>query len=284
MNSIYFLLPFIFQIYSQNVQDYKKMIEEALSQQSFSTNQNIDIRIERETGTVEIISMGEENVQLKDNYQYPLEVGDTVKVGYNGEANIYINNFGIINLARNTEIEITETQNETIISLLYGTIISKIDKLKNKYSLKIKTPSAVCGVRGTQFIVEHNKLSNESIFGILDEGEIEVYPGLEENENNVYRIIKNQEIIINPASKRFKVSPISKLLRYKSKVPSLKKKLTIHKNRWKAFTIQEKIKFRNKLFNKKIIQNEFKKKNNIKKDDYIPRIKTPSKSLNKRNN
>lgn len=250
---VFFL--FLNYISPQNLQDYKKMIEEALAQQGSNRQQSLDIRVERVSGSVEIISMGEETTKLLDNYQYPLEVGDTIKTGYDGEVNIYINNSIIINVARNTEIEITETQGEEgILSLIYGVIVSKVEKIKNKFSFKIKTPTAVCGIRGTQFAVEHNKLSNESVFGVIDEGEIDVYPG-EENENNLYKISKNQEIVITPSTKRYKVVTLSKLARHRSKIALIKKKLIYHKNRWKMFTPQERVKFRQMLFHKKVNDN-----------------------------
>ncbi|MGC8867835.1 MAG: FecR domain-containing protein, partial [Elusimicrobiales bacterium] len=171
-----------------NIEDYRKMIEEALSrQQGDRGGRTTEFRIERVGGSVEILSMGGEKAHLSNNYQYPLEVGDIIRVGYDGEANIYINNIGVIKVLRNTEFEISETQGEDILSLNYGSIVSRIERFKNSYTFKVKTPSAICNIKGTQFAIEHNKLSRESIFGVIDEGEIEVYAGENESENNVYK-------------------------------------------------------------------------------------------------
>lgn len=267
MNFIHCLI-FIFSIgNAQNVSDYKKMIEEAIaSQQNISSAINFDIRVERVSGDVEVISAGEEKTKLYDNYQYPLEAGDSLKVGYDGEANIYINNYGLIKVTRNSEIEVIETSGESVFSLLYGAIISKIEKLARKSSLKIKTPSAVCGVRGTQFAIEHNKLSGESVFGVIDEGEIEVYPGEEENENNLYKVSKNQEITITPSAKRYKITNLSRLIRHRAKILEIRKRLAQHKKSWRAFNQNERIKYRQKLFNRKDSEPKKQFKRNINKN------------------
>lgn len=240
----------VISLFSQTLQDYRKLLEEALSQQNLA-QQRFDVRIERITGTVEVFSITGETAKLLDTYQYPVEVGDTIRTGYDGEANIYINNFAIIHLTRNSEIELTEIEREGIISLMYGTLLAKIEKTKNRFLLKIKTPLALCNVKGTEFAVQHNKLSNESVFGVMDEGEIDVYPGEEENDGNLYRVLKNQEITITPSTKRYKVGSLSKLLRYKSKIASIKKSFMTHKRKWKSFTQQERIKYRERLFSKR---------------------------------
>lgn len=242
-----FSLNFTYILYSQNLQDYRKIIEQTLSQQQYSSQGSFDVRIERVNGKVEVISVEDEKTTLKDNYQYPLESEDIIKTGYDGEANIYVNNFAVINLARNSELEITETQGEIIFSLLYGAVTGRLEK-KSKAVLKLKTPSATSLVRGTNFALEHAKLSGESVFGVIDEGELDVYPFGDENSSNLYKLSKNQEISINPSSKRFKVSSLSRLAKYKSKILAVKKRFSLHKSKWRKFTTQERIKYRQKLF------------------------------------
>ncbi len=265
MNLIYAILFFLNLSFSQNVNidDYKKMIEQALStQQTERGGKMAELRIERVKGKVEISAMGEESVSLQDNYQYPVEVGDVIKVGYDGEVNIYIDNIGIIKLLRNTELEVSEAEGDHILLLAYGTIVSKIEKIK-KYTFKVKTPSALCSVKGTQFAVEHNKLSGESVFGVIDEGEIVVYPGEQESENNLYRVSKNQEIVINPSSKRWRVSNLSRLSIHRARLYAMKKTLLDHKKKWRRFTQSQIIKYRQKLFTKVKTDNKnFKKTDN----------------------
>lgn len=253
-------------LFAQNIQDYKKMIDETISAQNqfFASGKDFDIRIQRIKGKVNVISAENEEVSLSDTYQYPLDIGDIIKVGFDGEAVIYINNFAAISLMRNTEVSIEDTSVETVIRVFYGAIVAKIEKLM-KNQLKIKTPQAVCGVRGTEFAVEHSKLTNESYFGVFDEGEILVWLGEDESDDNKYSVGKGQEIYISPNTKRYKISPLRNLAKYRHNLKFTKRYLLNHKKKWRKFSPAEKIKYRHKLFIGKHNQHNNLKENVSKK-------------------
>lgn len=249
-------LVFNSYLFSQKEDDqmlqYRKLMEQALKY-SENLNQNIDLRIERLRGSVKVISNTEEQTDLLDNYQYPLEVGDTIKTGPDGTVDIYINDIGVIRIEKNSEFEVEDISDELIFSLNFGSLVSKIEKtLKKKFSVKIRTPSAVCGIRGTEFAIEHSKFNNESIFGVFDEGELIVWQGEEESDENAIKISKNSEVIINPQSKRQRVVKMQKLLRFKNYLLQSKQKLLLYKKRWKRFDDTTKQKYRNMLFKKKV--------------------------------
>ncbi|MEF3280085.1 MAG: FecR family protein [Elusimicrobiota bacterium] len=259
-----FIHNFLFsQLYAQDISQYKKMIEEALKAQD-SSGVDVDIRIERVTGDVKVVSQDGEEISLTDSYQYPLEIGDIIKTGYNGGANIYIDNFGIIRLDRNSEFEVSDTSNDMIFTLNFGAIISKIEKLAKKMTLKVKTPAAVCGIRGTEFAIEVSKLGGESSFGVFDEGEIHVYPGEEENEQQVLKVLKNMEVMIDPKSKRQKIVKIQRMLKFKRYIIESKNKLITHKRNWKKFDLMQRQKYRELLFKRKTYQEKNRIKSNIK--------------------
>jgi hypothetical protein len=241
------------------------MIEQALETHQA---QNIfrDIRIERIDGSVRIITPDGMETDLNDNYQYPLESGDIIKTGYNGTAIVYIDNIAAINIDRNSEFEVSDNSNEPVFTLNFGSIISKVEKmLKQKFQFKIKTIQAVCAVRGTEFAIEHSKLTGESVFGVFDEGEIVVYPGEEEDETKAIRVSKNSEVVLSNQTKNQRVVRISRMLRYKNFLTNLRKKMIIHKKRWKRFKENERIKYRNMLF--------MKKKSGVHKENFNNRIK-----------
>ncbi len=254
MKFLILLLEFSGLIFSQNDPSYyKKMIDEALKLQESQNQLHADIRIERIKGIVKIITSDEKEIELKDNLQYPLESGDIIKTGYDGETYIYINNTGVIKIERNTELEITETFSPSIFTLFTGAIISKIEKLKNQLAaIKIKTPSAVIGVRGTEFAITHTKFGNKTVTGVFDEGEVAVYPGEEENESTMIKLTKNTEVTISPETKRYKVTALLTLNTHKSKIFGIRKKLLTHKKKWKRFTEEQRMKFRQILYKKRI--------------------------------
>jgi len=244
------------------------MLDEALKMQEQQQGSGeMDIRIERVKGNVKIITSSEEEVSLTDNYQYPLEAGDVIKTGYDGYAQIFVNNIGIIGIDRNTEFEISEPSNDMIFTLDIGAIVSKFENLiKNKMSLKIKTPSAVIGIRGTEFGVEYSKFGEETTAGVFDEGEISVYPGETEDENQAIKIGKNMEVSLNPSSKRAKVIKMAKLMKYRRNIIEARKNIIKHKKYWKRFDRLQRQKYREMLFKKRnnTLQKNGKKQRNIK--------------------
>lgn len=273
MNLFLILLTIFTGSFAQNndeINKYKKMMEEALKMEGNASNHAIDIRVERVNGSVSILTVNGEEIALTDNYQYPLEAGDMVKTGYDGYANIYINNIGIINIQRNSEFEITDPSSDIIMTLSIGSIVSKIENLiKQKMSLKIKTPQAVIGVRGTEFAIEYSKFSKEVIAGVFDEGEISVYPGESEDENKLIKVSKNMEVSVTPDSKRNRVLPLSRLLKYRSTIALAKKNLLLHKKKWKRFNEFQRQKFRESLFKKKLkerVNHKLKSKKKILKE------------------
>ena len=240
-------------IFSQITNDYKKMIEQALEMQE-QINLSRDIRIERISGSVKIVSDEGENT-LTDNYQYPLESGDLIKTGYDGSAIVYIDNLAAIKIERNSEFEITDNYDEPVFTLNLGSLVAKVEKaVKKKFQFKIKTLQAVCAVRGTEFAIEQSKFSGESIFAVFDEGEIYIFPAeAEDDESKMIKLSKNSEVIFSPQSKNRRVTKISKMLRYKNNLADVKKRILTHKKLWKRFSDEQRVKYRNMLFKKKEI-------------------------------
>jgi len=245
---------FLFSQKQVSVDQYKQMIEEALNSDSKSSALSPDIRIERISGTVNISTSYEEETTLSNNYQYPIETGDVIKTASDGAVNIYINNTGIIRLERNSEIEISDASNDIIFSLSSGIMIAKIERLKERMTLRVKTPQALCVISGGEFAIEHTKFKNETVAGIFDEGEMKVYPGEDENEENLLKLSKNNEVSLSSDSRHKRVIKLSKLSSYKRYISDDKKRLINYKKKWKRFSASEKEKYRQSLFAKKANQ------------------------------
>jgi hypothetical protein len=252
--------------FSQDINEYKKKMQQALQLQD-QINSQRDIRIERISGNVKVISAEGEEKDLKNNYQYPLESGDIIKTGYDGSAMIYIDNIAAMKLDRNSEFEITDNSNEPVFSLNFGSLISKVEKfVKKKIQFKIKTIQAVCAIRGTEFAVEHSKLSGESIFAVFDEGELSIFPiDAEDDETKAIKLLKNSEVVFSNQTKNRRVTKISRMSRYRNNFMDIRKRFLSHKKNWKRFTNEQRIKYRNLLFMKKNELNSKNKNKNIKR-------------------
>ena len=112
-------------------------------------------KIETMNGDVKVINKGQEKSHGARKGEM-LEEGDRVETGENSKAKIVLENGNILFMQPDTEIQfITLRQNlktgeyDNLFESKYGKIKAVVEKLGKKSTFKVKTPSAVCGVRGT---------------------------------------------------------------------------------------------------------------------------------------
>ncbi|MBI4801165.1 MAG: FecR domain-containing protein [Elusimicrobia bacterium] len=106
----------------------------------------------------------------------PLKEGSRVKTGAKGFCKILAGDGTLIDLDSNSEtvvetLKLEKDGRNYVFNLIKGKIMWLIPKLKEKISrLEVKTPRAVCAVRGTSFtIVVSSDISNIGLFeGALD--------------------------------------------------------------------------------------------------------------------
>lgn len=111
-----------------------------------------------------------------------VQEGDLISTGADSRAKIVMSDRNVINLNPDTELKITTYQNDPVsgtknveLNLLNGKVRNNIeqnyDGAKSKFL--IKTPTAVAGVRGTQFLTGYDKLSGISSF-VTFKGSVQV--------------------------------------------------------------------------------------------------------------
>lgn len=118
-------------------------------------------------GQVQVAKMRTQPVGAKVGSKvYPQ---DTIITGKDSRAKIVMSDRNIINVLPETKLRIDQYINDTQeknvrLSLLEGRVRTnveqKYDNLENKF--EIKTPSAVVGVRGTQFMTSYRKVNNST--------------------------------------------------------------------------------------------------------------------------
>ncbi|HAK45690.1 MAG TPA: hypothetical protein DCO79_07200 [Spirochaeta sp.] len=84
-----------------------------------------------------------------------LDVGSYIRTGHFGSADISFAEGTLVRVAEDTILSISElTLSKVDLSLEKGSIISKFRKITGHELHRIKTPTVVCGIRGTELIVE----------------------------------------------------------------------------------------------------------------------------------
>ncbi len=80
--------------------------------------------------------------------------GEQIVTGANGQAEIRYPNGSISEIGANAKVTVEKCGEENTITLLIGKVQAMVKKLKPGQKFEIKTPTAVCSVRGTKFVVE----------------------------------------------------------------------------------------------------------------------------------
>lgn len=129
-----------------------------------------------------------------------LNQDDIIKTEENAAVVVLINNHKVT-ISEKTEIAIFELSDDvSVLNIVIGKIHTVVKKLKPRQKFEIKTPTAICAVRGTEFMIE-----------VFSDGRTvaEVYKGLIgvrniEGIGDEVAIYENQrsEILINSAPSR----------------------------------------------------------------------------------
>lgn len=241
--------------------EYQKMMEQAMKSGSYSQSQaqSWDARLRVLSGTVMVRTVDKEEWS-KVAGEMPLDPNDSVKTGADGQAEILLDDKGVVSLTRNTEVEVSSLEQEdAVLSLNLGAIVAKVKHfLNDKHRFQVRTPSAVCAIRGTEFAVEHSVLSKESAFGVFDEGKIEVsLPSEGGKPPQEFMLEKNSEIVINPARKRFKVVQLFRMGRHRSVMGKVRKRLSALKG-WRPASAERRALLRENALKGKVIRKQIK--------------------------
>lgn len=246
----------------QNQEEYKKLVEQlmkmkaegASAEQTASSNQ-FEAVLRKTAGTVSVKSSEDSEFKSVDDAgYYPLDPDDTVKTGTDGYAEIYFSDRGLVKLNRNSELEIGSLEQEdSSIFLKAGSLIAKFEKsLKKKFSLSLRTPTAVCAVRGTEFGAEYSLFNKESTFGVYDEGEIAVSQMDKEGKaGEEVKVDKGSEITLSPDTKRQRVVKLSRLAKYRPMLLEIRKRHPVYKKRWRPMDRARREKMRALLMKRK---------------------------------
>lgn len=135
-----------------------------------------EARIVGATGPVYIHAAGAaEGVYAVVSSGTPLAAGDWLRVGAGASASLSLDGAVLVALSSGTDLGISSLKSAgTELKLALGALSAKVNKLKVLERFRVRTPTAVCAVRGTEFIVEEDGSEEGSRVAVVDEGEVEV--------------------------------------------------------------------------------------------------------------
>lgn len=239
--------------------EYGKMMEQAMKSGSYSQSQtqSWDARLKVVSGTVMVKTVdGDEWSKIEG--EMPLDPNDMVKTGADGLAELYLDDKGVFSLNRNTEVEVSSLEQEdSVFSLNFGSLVAKIKHFLNeKQKLQVRTPAAVCAVRGTEFAVEYSQMSKEAGVGVFDEGRVTVtQAGDAGKSGQEYTLEKNTEIMFSPSQKRYRAVPLSRMGRHRGVLTGVRKRLLALKG-WRPRSASRRAELRDIALKRKVIRRQ----------------------------
>ncbi|MFA6433574.1 MAG: FecR family protein [Elusimicrobiales bacterium] len=235
-------------------EDYNTLLQQAIKsgRLSQSASGDWDARVKKISGVVRVrASDGDDWSVLAD--EMPLELADSIKTS-DGVAEVYLDDGGVITVGRNTELEISSLgKDESLFTLKSGNIAAKIRHfLDEKLKMQVRTPSAVCAVRGTEFAVEYSQLGKDTAVAVFDEGRVAVSPQAENGQpQGEYLLEKNTELVLAQSQKRFRAVPLSRMSRYRTVIIAMRARLGVLKKTWKPAGAARKTALRDAVFRRK---------------------------------
>jgi len=105
--------------------------------------------------------------------------GEVIKVGADSLCELQFGRESVVQIKEKTEISLNDfmvdpNKSNVAVNLELGTVLCKVSKLSGEESFKVRTRTAVCGVRGTEFLVSVSE-KHETLLAVK-EGAVSIVP------------------------------------------------------------------------------------------------------------
>jgi|CXWL01.1.fsa_nt_gi hypothetical protein len=199
-----------------------------------------DARIAAVSGDV-VVRAAEGGAEAAAEAGMPLEEGDEVVVAAEGSAEVALDGGSLITVRENSEFKIEKAaKSDATFFLKIGSLLAKIQKL-GENRLRVKTPTAVAAVRGTEFGVEVE--GDSSHVGVFDEGKVAVSGDSGEPE----LLISNQETSVAKGMAPVNVKQLQRFVRHRARMRGHARRIAAIRAKWKALPPQERGALRNQV-------------------------------------
>ena len=239
--------------------DYEAILQKAMKSGKFSqgTSEIWDARVKKISGEVRVKAADSDEWAALEG-EMPLDNGDTIKTA-DGVAEVYLDDKGAVSVGRNTELEMTSLgKAESAFTLNFGNIAAKVQHfLDEKIKMQVRTASAVCALRGTEFAVEYSQLGKDTGVAVFDEGRLAVTPAIMAGQpQSEFVLEKNTELIFAQTQKRFRAAPLSHMSRYRTEITAMRARMNVLKKSWKPVSDERKAAIRDRIFKRNVIRRE----------------------------
>lgn len=171
----------------------------------------------------------------------PLDQGDRVVTASGAWAEIGFDGGSLVTLRENSDFTLERTETDSSSFLLsLGSLLAKIEKLGAR-QLRVRTPTAVAAVRGTEFGVEVE--DDQTHVGVYDEGQVEVLS----EAGGAEMLQPQQETSVRRGQAPVKAVALRRFLRHKKLVQRNRTRVREIRKRWKALPPEKRQELRRKV-------------------------------------
>ena len=200
-----------------------------------------DARLGAVSGDVTIIAV-DGSPEVSGEAGMPLEEGDRVVVAEGGSAEVALDGGSLITVRENSDFKLEKTaKGESSFFLQIGSLLAKIQKLGN-HRLRVRTPTAVAAVRGTEFGVEVD--GDDSHIGVFDEGKVEVTG---DKGGPPELLISNQETSVKKGEAPAHTAHLKRFIAHRGQMRGQGRRLAAIKAKWKALPPDQRREMRKKM-------------------------------------
>ncbi len=164
---------------------------------------------------------------------FPLENEDTVTTGLKSKAQISLEGTTLFEMNPSSQFIIhSNRKKKTILGVPVGGFLAKVTGLVSDGIFKIKTPTAVAAVRGTELAIEISTDTDRTMVGVFDEGQLLV--STEESGEEGVMLGPNQETEVKTGERPLPASSLKYFAFHKKRMAVIRKRLSLIRKRWKS--------------------------------------------------
>lgn len=220
--------------------------------------EDYDARLTALDGTVDVQAGGENDSWREAEEGMPLSAGDKVRTGEDASAEITLDDGAVIHLNPGSSMEIASLDpGRSSFSLGLGGLVAKIKAgfIKRGKKLQVRTPAAICAIRGTEFGVEHDEAGGETTAGVFDEGSLSV--ASVDNDGKTLaeeQVGKGNEVRLRAGARAFKPGALRRLLRHRKTLETTRGRLGLLRRNWKRLDPKKRLEMRKRFMARKIFR------------------------------
>lgn len=223
-----------------------------------------DARLASLTGEVDVQAGGEADTWREAEEGMPLSAGDKVRTGEDSSAEITMDDGGVIRLGADSSVDVSSlSPDSSSFSLRLGALVAKIRAgfIKAGKKMEVRTPAAVCAVRGTEFGVEHDQASGETTAGVYDEGSLSVASTDKEGAVLSEEMVgTGREVRLRAGARAFRAGAMRRLLHRKKALEMARNRLGILQRGWKRLSPEKRQELRKRFAARRAVVRKLREK------------------------